>query len=160
MLKLDISKPVRGTAYLEIDKPITEVFSFVAEDFFENYPKWAPEVVDFKPINSNPMQEGALARQTRIEQGHKVESTFEIAELKKNERLVLKGLSDPFRHSYLFQPIDDNKTLLTDCFELLEIEIFMRPFEKLIRTALEEGLQNSINNIKNLLCEDASAQNA
>ncbi|MGR8941001.1 MAG: SRPBCC family protein [Gammaproteobacteria bacterium] len=153
MLALDFSKsrPVIGSASIEIDRPVQEVFAFVGENFFQNYPEWAPEVVEFKPINDNPMAVGALARQTRIDQGQKVESTFEITALDPNERLKLNGLSDPYRNSYRFEQINDQKTRLTFSFELLEIELFMRPFEKLIRTAIEEGAQNSLENIKKLL---------
>lgn len=151
MRLLDKNKPVVGSASSEIDRPISQVFSFVAEHFFENYPKWALEVVEFKPINNNPLRVGALARQTRLDQGHKVESTFEIERYEKDRLLVLNGLSHPFRHSYLFSGVDNDKTLLTDRFELLELELFMRPFEKLIRVAIEEGLQNSLENIKKLL---------
>nr|WP_305907574.1 SRPBCC family protein [Methylomarinum sp. Ch1-1]MDP4520337.1 SRPBCC family protein [Methylomarinum sp. Ch1-1] len=140
-----------GSASIEIDKPVRQVFSFVAEHFFDNYPKWALEVVEFKPINNNPLKVGALARQARIDQGHKVESTFEISRYETDSLLELNGLSEPFRHSYHFASQGEDKTLLTDRFELLELELFMRPFEKLISRAIEEGLQNSIHNIKKLL---------
>ncbi|WP_269144437.1 hypothetical protein [Methylicorpusculum oleiharenae] len=40
----------------------------------------------------------------------------------------------------------------------MEIELFMRPFEKLIRVAIEEGAQNTVNNIKNLLVPDAVSE--
>ncbi len=151
--KLDLKRPITGSAKIEIDKPVTEVFSFVALDFFLNYPRWALEVVEFKAINSNPMAVGSLARQTRIDQGHRVESTFEIAVLEQDKLLVLNGLSDPFRQSYRFESTRVDKTVLTDTFELLDVELFMRPFEKLIRTSLEEGLKNSVENIKKLLSQ-------
>jgi uncharacterized membrane protein len=153
MFTLDLPKPrpVIGSASIDLDRPADEVFAFVAEHFFENYPRWAPEVVEFKPINDNPMAVGALARQTRIEQGQKIESTFEIVALEPYERLKLEGLSDPYRNCYRFEKLDNDKTRLTFSFEILELELFMRPFEKLIRTAIEEGAQNSVENIKRLL---------
>lgn len=153
MFALDLSKsrPVVGQASVEIDRPVQEVFAYVAENFFENYPKWALEVVEFKPINDNKMAVGALARQTRVDQGQKTESTFEIVTFEPNELLVLNGLSDPYRNCFRFERVHDEKTLLTFSFELLELELFMRPFEKLIRTAIEEGAQNSVENIKQLL---------
>ena len=155
MIVLDLSKPVMGKASIEIDRPVSEVFEFVADDFFENYPKWALEVVEFKPINDNKMAVGALARQTRIDQGQKVESTFEIANLEKNELLVINGLSEPYRNTYHFETGEEgSSTLLTYSFELLKVELFMRPFEKLIRRAIEEGARNSVENIKYLLSKD------
>ncbi|MGR9087434.1 MAG: SRPBCC family protein [Gammaproteobacteria bacterium] len=155
MFALDLSKsrPVTGKASIEIDRPVEEVFAFVAENFFENYPKWAPEVIEFRPINDNRMAVGALARQTRIDQGQRTESTFEVATLVPNELMVLNGLSDPYRNCYRFEGLAEAKTRLTFAFELLELELFMRPFEKLIRTAIEEGAENSVENIKQLLTQ-------
>jgi len=150
-LNLSHAKPVAGSAVIEIDRPVQEVFAFVAENFFENYPAWAPEVIEFKPINDNPMAIGALARQTRYEQGQKTESTFEVAAIEPNRLLQLDGLSDPYRNCYQFESVSETKTRLTFSFELLEVELFMRPFEKLIRRAIEEGAQNALENIKALL---------
>jgi hypothetical protein len=151
--KLELKKPISGSASIQIDKPVADVFAFVGTNFFINYPRWALEVVEFKAINNNPMAVGSLARQTRIDQGHRIESTFEIGALEQDKLVLLNGLSDPFRHFYYFESVKDNATLLTDKFEVLDVELFMRPFEKLIRTALEEGLQNSVNNIKKLLSQ-------
>ena len=150
-----LSRPVAGAASITIAKPVQVVFDYVANHFFENYQKWAPEVTEFKPINNNPVKVGALARQTRIEQGQRVESTFEIVTLEPERLFILNGLSAPFRDVYEFQAIHhDESTLLSFTFELLELEIFMRPFEKLIRSAIEEGARNTVSNIKNLLVSD------
>ena len=145
------SKSVIGKASIIINRPVLLVYEFVALKFFENYPKWALEVVNFMPINGNPMAVGALARQTRFEQGQHVESTFEVAKLENNQLLELMGLSEPYRHRYLFESPIEEKTLLTFIFELLELDFFMWPFEKLIRTAIEEGAENSLENIKQLM---------
>ena len=42
-------------------------------------------------------------------------------------------------------------TRLTFRFELLELEVFMRPFQKLIRSAIEDGTETTVENIKNLI---------
>ena len=36
-------------------------------------------------------------------------------------------------------------------FELLSLELFMRPFEKLIRIAVQEGTEKTVINIKKLV---------
>ena len=80
MYPFDISRPVVGKAHIEINKPITYVFCFVGERFFENYPKWAVEVSEFKPLTGKDNFVGARAQQSRIEFGEKVESVFEVSE--------------------------------------------------------------------------------
>ncbi len=57
--------------------------------------------------------------------------------------------------SDLLESDEENKsTRLTFRFELTEIEVFMRPFQKLIRTAIEDGAENTVENIKNLIVGD------
>lgn len=151
----DIYRPVIGKARVEINKPVTYVFCFVGKNFFNNYPKWAPEVAEFKPLTGTEIFVGAKAQQIRVEQGQKVESVFEVSEFEPPKKITLLGVAAPFRNIYQFTGNDDQDlTELEFCFEILELEIFMRPFEKLIRIAIEEGAENTVTNIKNLLTDE------
>lgn len=148
----DSTKPVVGEASIEIDKPIRDVFVYIGEHFFDNYPKWAVEVVKLEPLDGKQVVVGAKAKQVRQEYGATVESVFEITHFQPAIMLAFKGLTEPYVHSYLLASDKDNKTTqLTFRFELTEIEIFMRPFQKLIRAAIEEGAENTVENIKNLI---------
>ena len=82
MMKLpfDTTKPVTGKASIQISKPIGEVFRFVGEKFFENYPKWALEVSEFEPMDGDIVFVGAKARQVRTDQGQEIHSVFEITD--------------------------------------------------------------------------------
>ncbi len=151
MFAFGLSKPVVGEACVTIEKPVERVYRYVAEDFFSNYQNWALEVTEFSPINNNPMAVGALAKQTRIDQGQKVESVFEITVMTKNECLELTGLSAPYRNTYIFKAMNNNQCELTFRFEITQIEIFMRPFEKLLRCAIDEGAETTVKNIRNLI---------
>ena len=97
----DPTKPVTGKASIQINKSIEEVFYFVGENFFDNYPKWALEVTEFEPLDGHKVFVGAKARQVRTDQGQEIQSTF----------------------------------------------------EKLIRSAIEEGAENTVENIKNLVSD-------
>jgi AICAR transformylase/IMP cyclohydrolase PurH len=151
----DSTKPVVGEASIEIDKPIHDVFAYIGEQFYENYPKWAVEVVKLEPLDGKKVFVGAKARQVRQDQGTVVESVFEITHFQPAMMLTFKGLTEPYVHSYLLESDDENKsTRLTFRFELTEIEVFMRPFQKLIRAAIEDGAENTVENIKNLIVGD------
>lgn len=151
-LPFDTSKPVAGEASIDIDKPLNQVFAFIGQGFFENYPKWAADLVDFKPLDGEQVFVGARAKQIRKDSGEQVESVFAITDYQPETKLALQGLTQPYRQSYLLA-IDNRElpTRLTFRFEFLELEIFMRPFEKLIRYAIEEGAENTVEQIKNLL---------
>lgn len=151
-LPFDSTRPVAGEASIDIDRSLTEVFSFIGERFFYNYPKWAVEVVEFKPLDGDEVFVGAKAKQVRKDNDAEIESTFAITEFEPNNKLILKGLDQPYQHSYILDAIEQKPpTRLTFRFELLELEIFMRPFEKLIRYAIEDGAENTVENIKNLI---------
>jgi len=154
-LPFDANKPVAGEATVEIDKPIYDVFTFIGKCFFDNYPKWAVEVTDFEPLDGKEVFVGAKARQVRSDNGAEVESTFEIVDYQADQQLTLQGVDAPYKQSYVLTSLDDKpKTRLTFRFELLELEVFMRPFQKLIRTAIEDGAEHTVENIRHLLaCE-------
>lgn len=151
-LPFDSAKPVVGEASVEIDKPIDDVFSYVGKQFFDNYPKWALEVVDFKPLDGNEVFVGAKAKQIRKDNDVEVESIFAITEFQPQNKLTLEGMDEPYRHRYILESNEEKRpTRLTFRFELMKLEIFMRPFEKLIRYAIEDGAENTVENIKKLI---------
>lgn len=153
MFAFDLSKPLIGKADIGLEKCVAEVFDYVGFHFFDNYPKWALEVIEFEVLQEHPIGAGSRAKQVRIEQGQKVESTFEITEFMPLQKLALESVNQEFREVYTFKENDESdSTRLEISFELLHIDFFMRPFEKLIRVAIEEGLQNSLENILTLLC--------
>ncbi len=155
MYHFDVSQPVVGKACIEINKPVTDVFHFVGEKFFDNYPKWALEVSDFKPLTGKDVFVGAKAQQTRLEENQKVESVLEVSEFDPLKKVTLTGVGAPFRYTYQFSgKKGQDVTELEFSFEFLEIEPIMWPFEKLIRMAIEEGAENTVENIKNLVNDE------
>lgn len=155
-LPFDAARPVAGQASVEIEKPLTEVFDFVGTHFFENYPKWAEELLEFQALDGGEVFVGAKARQSVLENGEPVESVFEITDYQPVETLIFRGLNSPYRHSYLLEgPRDRGPTHLTFRFELLDLDVFMRPFEKLIRAAIADGAENTVENIRNLIVAES-----
>jgi hypothetical protein len=150
-IQFDSAKSVMGEASIEIDCSVHEVFSFVGERFFHNYPKWAAEVVDFKPLDGDHVFVGARAKQVRIDNDTPIESIFQITDFIPFEKLCLKGLSEPYQQSYILDGNEKKTTRLTFRFELLELDVFMRPFQKLIRYAIEDGAENTVKSIKSIL---------
>lgn len=151
MLAFDWSKPVVGAASITIDRTPLQVFDFVVWHFEDNYPRWAPEVIEFQSLTGRGIGVGARYRQIRLEQSQPVESEFEVAALEEAQYLVLQGTTAPYQARYELSPVNGHATELIFSFCLLELELFMRPFHKLIRVAIEEGARYTVNNIKNLI---------
>lgn len=150
-------KAVAGEATVEISRPIAQVFSYIGEQFFENYPKWAVEVSDFQALDGKQVFVGAKAKQIRRDYEAEIESIFEITAFKPNELLVFQGINQPYKHSYLLTEKEQaTQTRLTFRFELMELEVFMRPFEKLIRCAIEDGAEATVTNIAKLVIAETN----
>lgn len=152
------SSPIIGEATVIIDNTIDRVFNYVGERFFDNYPKWAVEVVHFEPLeNVKEVSIGVKAKQIRKDNGAKIESVFEITDYEPHTRFGFQGINAPYRHTYLFESHENKEsTTFTFRFELLELDIFMRSFQKLIRVAIEDGAENVAENIKNLVLAESN----
>ena len=59
---------------------------------------------------------------------------------------------------YELQPQSrEDVTELSFTFELLELKVFMRPFEQLVRSAIQDGAVRTVENIKRLVENGKSA---
>lgn len=147
------TKPVVAKANTIIQKPLDEVFHFIGDDFFENYPRWSPEVLELRALSDGPMNVGTLARQVRVDHGHRSESTFKVTDFQLNRRISFSGVSNAYRCTYDLEPTEAPApaTRVAFTFELPELELFMRPFEKLIRIAVQDGAERTVKNLKGLI---------
>ncbi|WP_369683375.1 SRPBCC family protein [Nitrosomonas communis] len=155
MLNLGSTEPVIGSASTLVECSAMDLFKYLGDDLFQNYPKWSPEVKELEQLTPGPVQLGTLGRQVRVDQGRRSESRFKIFAYEPGERLTLVGVSDPFRCTYKLQDANSMKsTRLTFTFELLELLVVMRPFEALVRVAIKEGAGRTVQNIKRLVEAD------
>jgi hypothetical protein len=158
---LSPSKPVVGKSSVIIRKPMEEVFRFIGEDFFENYPKWSPEVKDLKALSDGPVRVGTRARQVRVDCGHRSESDFRVLEFQQNRRFVCAGVGRPgdvlrtsaFRCVYDLNDarLSEPSTHVAFTFEIPELDFMMRPLERLVRVIIQQGAEHSLRNIKGLI---------
>ena len=152
MFGLNKDTPVVGKADIRVQSSCKEVFSFVGANFIKNYPKWSPEVVDLESLTDGAVKVGTMCRQVRVDQGRRSESTFKVTIFQPGKRICFEGVSNPYRCDYVLET-DKTKSAsqIHFTFELLSLEVFMRPFEKLIRMAVQEGTEKTVRNIKKLV---------
>src|SRR5688500_6699518 len=145
MFNLGSKEPVVAKARILIECPPGEIFKYLGDGFFENYPKWSPEVIELERITDGPLKLGTKARQVRVDQGRRTETSFIINIYEPNKCLGFAGISDPFRCTYEIRSVDAGQSAeLIFTFELSEIQLFMRPFEKLIRVVIQEGAERTV----------------
>ena len=150
MLGLASSGPVQGRSESLVKCSITDAYHVIANCFFENYQKWCPQVVELEQLSQPPMQLGTKGGQVTRDRGIDSESLFDVTKFAPSTELEITGSTEPFRSAYQFDATGDG-TQITFTFELKEIDLVMRPFQKLIKTALQDGAEQTAENIKNLL---------
>lgn len=144
-----------------IRSPADQVFRFIVDDFFLNYPKWSPEVKELRQITEGQVNKGTKGWQVRIDSGHRSESEFILTEYIQNRRVVFEGVSRAVedKPGSLFKciyevneaPLTTPSTRLSFTFELPRVEIYMMPFERVIRIAIKDGADATVINIKRLI---------
>ena len=147
-----LKSPVIGRAEIMIRSSPSTIFEFIGVNFFSNYPRWSPEVVELEKLSDGEVSVGTIARQVRIDQRHRLESKFQVSKFEAGKCLVFEGVPDPFRCSFDINATGSGaKTSLTFTFEGLELRSHMRPFEKLIRRVVQDGAVRTTRNIKHLI---------
>ena len=148
---------LRTHSTILIRRKIEDVYQFVAVEFFDNYPKWSPEVRELEKLTSGQIRVGVTARQVRQDAGHRSEALFQVTDLRPPHELRFASLSKPHFHvRYLFEPVAAG-TRLTFSFQL-ELPLFLRPLRGRIHDTLERGARQIVHNLKMLLEGDAAAE--
>jgi hypothetical protein len=148
--------PVVGKASALIKSPSDSLFHFIGTDLLVNYPRWSPEVRELKILTDGPIKQNTLCRQVRIDQGNRSESTFKVKAFDIGARICFEGTTNPYRCDYLIEPVNASDSKITFIFEMLDLELYMKPFEKLIRIAVQDGTDRTVRNIKKLIEAESS----
>lgn len=154
MLGLFKDTPVIGKASSIVKSPSNQLFDFIGNNFIINYPRWSPEVKELEKLTDGPIKLGTVCRQVRIDQGNRTESTFKVKTLDEGSRVCFEGVSNPYRCDYVIEPINAMDSRVTFVFELLSLDLHVRPFEKLVRIAIQDGTERTVHNIKRLVESD------
>jgi hypothetical protein len=152
MFNLGPADPVVGKKSILVKSSAAEVFKFIGDDLFRNYPRWSPEVQELECLTDGPVKLGTMARQVRVDHGQRSESKFRITIYEPSRRLAFAGVGEPYRCLYELQrKSTGDMAELSFTFELLELKVFMRPFEQLVRSAIQDGAVRTVENIKRLV---------
>lgn len=143
-----------GTATATINQPLDQVFKFVVVDFGQNYCRWSPEVKHLEILTDGPLQVGSKARQIRVDQGRESDTCFQVIDLQPMRKFCFAELSQKFNGEYTMNKRVGGTELRFE-FRLQKLEFYMRPFEKLIRIAIQDGAERTVFNIKRLMESDS-----
>lgn len=143
---------IDAEACIIVNRTIDDVFCFVAKGFVANCPKWSPEVSELVLLSDGPLVKGSRLMQRRSGGSGSRESELIITDLAKNSSFGYAAETDSYVGNFEFEVLNEGKkTRLRFLFRLENVEIAMRPFAKLIRTAIREGVKQTSDNIRDIL---------
>jgi uncharacterized protein YndB with AHSA1/START domain len=99
-------------ATVEIDRPVGEVFAFLAAG--ENDPKFSPRVVQIARTTDGPTAVGTVFASTVKDAGVKTRREFKITEFEESSKIrwteISKNLVTASEGGYDFEAVSDTKT--------------------------------------------------
>jgi carbon monoxide dehydrogenase subunit G len=149
MIKFEVS--------IAIEKPVEEVFGFVAEG--ENGSKWNSAVKSVRKISEGPVNVGTKYSMIRQLPNASAENTYEVVEYEENKKISIKIISGPtpFLYRYSFKPSDKGTELSLEAeaekeglIEVLGTKARIAP-EFVLGGFVKRGVEENFQTLKSLL---------
>lgn len=98
---------------IEIARPVGEVASFAREP--DNAPRWYVNIESAEWKTAPPLAVGSRVAFVARFLGRRLAYTYEIVELDRDARLVMRTAEGPFpmETTYTWEPVDDGSTRMT-----------------------------------------------
>ena len=157
MFNLGPAHPVVGKKSILVKSSAAEVFNFIGDGLFLNYPNGRRK---YRNLNVSlwARKVGNDGKAGTRRSWPTLGIDVHITVYEPPNRLALAGVVEPYRCLYELQPQSrEDVTELSFTFELLELKVFMRPFEQLVRSAIQDGAVRTVENIKRLVENGKSA---
>jgi uncharacterized membrane protein len=135
---------------IEIDRPVEEVFAYVAKP--ENLPEWSNLAVEVKDV-SGPFGEGDTFTTVGKFLGRRLETTYERISIEPNRRYTDRAAGGPVPDqawTYTFEELPAGATRLTRAVEG-EPGGFFKLADPLIERVLKRQVRTDLETLKDLL---------
>ena len=140
-----------------IERPVEEVFGFVAEG--ENGSKWNSAVRSVRKLSEGPVNVGTKYSMIRQLPSGRAENTYEVVEYEENRKLSIKIISGPtpFLYRYSFNSSDKGTELSLKAeaekkglIEVLGAKARVAP-GFMLRSFVKRGVEENFQTLKRLL---------
>ena len=129
-----------------IDRPVADVYRFVALEHVQNHPRWDPDM-ELEKVTEGPIGVGTIINRVNSRSGTPVEGTMEVVELELNQVLGMAIHDGPveINGQTTFEAEGDDRTTLTFNVEFPSMD------ESMDTSLLSSLIQRSLRNIKQLM---------
>ena len=129
-----------------IDRPVTKVFHFVAEQHVRNHPRWDPDIELWLESDS-PIGVGTIIHRRNSRSGTSVEGTMEVVEFEPNRAIgtVIHDGPAEMRGRITFEATSEYQTTVTTVFEIPGMD------ESMDKSFITNRMERSGRNMKQLI---------
>ncbi len=123
-----------------IDRPISKVFHFIADEHVRNHPRWDPDIELWLDDNG-PIGVGTLIHRRNSRHGTPVEGTMEVVEFEPNRSMATVIHDGPMeiRGRINFEAVNENQTKMTTIVDIPSMDESMTGF---LTSRMERSGQN------------------
>ena len=141
-------------ASTRINRPIENVFEFVAVNHFRNHPRWDPNIIELTPMQSGPVAVGSTARVQR-RKGTENE-VLEVVEFQPPRRFATRDNIGPFLLSVtcLIEPVEPQTSRLI-LIANTTVAGPMRIVAPLLRPIFARQMRKSLRRIKMMVEQES-----
>ncbi|UCH01323.1 MAG: SRPBCC family protein, partial [Candidatus Bathyarchaeota archaeon] len=129
-----------------IDRPVSKVFHFVAEQHVRNHPRWDPDI-ELWLESDTPIGVGTIIHRRNSRSGTPVEGTMEVVEFEPNrsmETVIREGPAE-MRARMTFEAVNENQTKITTVIDIPGMD------ESMDKSFIISRLERSGRNRKQLI---------
>jgi len=129
-----------------IDRPVTKVFHFVAEQHVRNHPRWDPDIELWLESDS-PIRVGTIIQRRNSRSGTSVEGTMEVVEFEPNRAFgtVIHDGPAEMRGRITFEVVNEYQTTVTTVIDIPGMD------ESMDKSFITSRLERSGRNMKQLI---------
>lgn len=131
-----------------------QAFDHIAVHFFENHPRWDPDIVEMTVTSAGPIGPGTTGRETRNFSGRRFVTDFEISEFDPPRRFAHRSTTGMMGEEadYRIQPADGGSAIRA------QVRIYpkapaLRLFFPLIRRVIERNYAANMARFERILNE-------
>lgn len=117
-----------------------QAFNHIAREYFDNHPRWDPDIVELSKTSDGPIGPGTTGREVREVNGRRFATTFRIERFEPNSAFGQRGVEGAVAENvdYAITPSQDGCTVAVR-IEILPRSIMMRLLSPLIRPQIERN---------------------
>jgi hypothetical protein len=144
--KVEKAMPAQIKFSQVINRPLTNVFHFVAVQHVQNHPRWDPDI-ELWLESDKPIGVGTIIHRRNSRSGTPVEGTMEVVEFEPNRAMgtVIHDGPAVMRGRITFEAINERQTKITTVIDIPGMD------ESMDKSFITSRLERSGRNIKQLI---------